>query len=311
MSSYTTNLRLTKQANNENPNTWGSVVNQQVIQLIEDAISGVTQVDMTGASDVDISATVVNGGTDTARYAVLELTGTVGANINLIVPAVNKIYIIKAGWTGAFTVTVKPVGGSTGVVFNTGQGNILYTKGTNITSISGSALLVANNLSDLADAAAARTNLGLGDVATMNVADLNIPTVAAVLSAIYPVGSLYYNSAVNTNPATLLGFGTWASFATGRAVIGVGIGTDINTFSKTFALGDTPGEYQHTQTTSELAAHFHTVASFSRDLASGSNSGYFVSGNTQPAQNTSIVGSSLPMQWLQPSIAVYIWTRTA
>ena len=35
-----------------------------------------------------------------------------------------------------------------------------------------------------------------------------------------PVGSIYINAAVTTNPATLLGFGTWAAFGTGRVIVG-------------------------------------------------------------------------------------------
>jgi hypothetical protein len=37
---------------------------------------------------------------------------------------------------------------------------------------------------------------------------------------LYPVGSLYYNSSVTTNPATLLGFGTWTAFGAGRVPVG-------------------------------------------------------------------------------------------
>jgi hypothetical protein len=40
------------------------------------------------------------------------------------------------------------------------------------------------------------------------------------MSDIYPVGSIYINAAVTTNPATLLGFGTWVAFGTGRMMVG-------------------------------------------------------------------------------------------
>ena len=33
-STYTTNLRLTKQADGENPNTWGEVLNEGMISLV-------------------------------------------------------------------------------------------------------------------------------------------------------------------------------------------------------------------------------------------------------------------------------------
>ena len=43
--------------------------------------------------------------------------------------------------------------------------------------------------------------------------------VQAALAAMYPVGSVYTNASVSTNPATLFGFGTWVAIA-GRVVVG-------------------------------------------------------------------------------------------
>lgn len=166
VASYTSNLRLTQQGDNDNPNSWGQIVNTQVIQLIEDAIAGVKTVDITGSSDVNLSTTTVSGGTDDARYAVLQLTGIIGADIDLILPSVNKIYIIRSSYTGDYTVTVKPIGASSGIEMSKTQTVFVYTNGTNIYEVSPAALLIANNLSDLADVATARTNLGLGALAT-------------------------------------------------------------------------------------------------------------------------------------------------
>jgi hypothetical protein len=43
---------------------------------------------------------------------------------------------------------------------------------------------------------------------------------AALAASVYPVGSLYLNATNATNPATLLGFGTWVSFGAGRMPVG-------------------------------------------------------------------------------------------
>lgn len=167
---YTDNLRLTRQGDNDNPNTWGQVLNNQVIALLEEAISGVSAVNITGTGNIDISSTTVNGGTDVARHAVLELTGTLGANIELILPAVEKMYLIRAAYTGAYTVSVKPTGGGTSIPFTTGKTGIIYTNGTSIYEYGNSdALLASNNLSDLDDASDARDNLGLGTAAVLDV----------------------------------------------------------------------------------------------------------------------------------------------
>ena len=175
-STYTPSLRITKQGTGDNNNTWGTVVNDQVISLLEDAIAGVVSVDCTGSVDVNIATTTVNGGVDTARNMVLELTGTIGANINLIVPSVEKIYLVRAAHTGAYTITVKPSGGASGIAFATGDIALVYTSGTSIYKVSQTitgVLLATNNLSDVANAATARTNI------SAQAADATLTALAA------------------------------------------------------------------------------------------------------------------------------------
>jgi hypothetical protein len=45
--------------------------------------------------------------------------------------------------------------------------------------------------------------------------------VSAALSAAYPIGSIYINASVSTNPNTLLGFGTWVAFGAGKVFVGL------------------------------------------------------------------------------------------
>ena len=115
-STYTTNIRLTKQGDGDNPNTWGTVLNNQVISLVDQAVAGYTTVSIGANATVTLSA--VEGGTDKPRQAFLEVQGTVGgaqSNITLLVPAVQKGYVIVNKTTitsaGAF-VKIKPVGGA-------------------------------------------------------------------------------------------------------------------------------------------------------------------------------------------------------
>ena len=67
-----------------------------------------------------------------------------------------------------------------------------------------------------------------------------------ILSAIYPIGSLYM-STVNTSPATLFG-GTWSSIAAG---------TFLNAAGSGYAAGGTGGSATHAHTTPD---HAHTTA---------------------------------------------------
>jgi microcystin-dependent protein len=76
---------------------------------------------------------------------------------------------------------------------------------------------------------------------------------ASLFSKIYPVGSIYTNASVNTNPATLLGFGTWDAFGSGRVLVGVDAAdTDFDT------LGETGGAKTHTLTVDQMPSHTHT-----------------------------------------------------
>lgn len=77
-------------------------------------------------------------------------------------------------------------------------------------------------------------------------------TAAATMQTLYPIGSLYL-STLATNPNTLLGFGTWAAFGSGRVLVGQDTGqTEFD------VLEETGGEKTHTLTTAELASHNHT-----------------------------------------------------
>jgi hypothetical protein len=74
------------------------------------------------------------------------------------------------------------------------------------------------------------------------------------IEMIYPVGSLYLSTTVS-DPATQLGFGTWAAFGAGKVLVGQDTGdADFNTIE------ETGGEKEHTLTEAELPSHSHSMA---------------------------------------------------
>ena len=177
---YSSRLRLTLQGDDDNPNTWGDVVNAQVTALIDEAIAGVAVVDVTGVADVNLASSAANGATDPPRHAVLELTGTLGGAIQLIVPSVQKVYLVRAAWSGAYTVSMIPTGGSTGISFKTGDKKLVYINGTSIYEITSTgALLAANNLSDVASVPASVANLGLTIGTNTQAHDATLDALAA------------------------------------------------------------------------------------------------------------------------------------
>ncbi len=132
-------------------------------------------------------------------------------------------------------------------------------------------------------------------------------------SELFPVGSIYTNSVNNTNPATLLGFGTWVAFGAGRVPVGFDSGqTEFDTAEETGG--------------SKTDTHWHwqTVGGDGAGIYANNAGGYLgrsrvviqprgVSGtNNNSVNNTREDGTyDANTSTLQPYITVYMWKRTA
>ena len=126
--------------------------------------------------------------------------------------------------------------------------------------------------------------------------------VQTALATMYPVGSIYFNAAVATNPATLLGFGTWAAYGGGRVMVGV---HSSGTFD---GLNETGGAETHTLSTSEMPAHTHSIEpGITGDGGAIGSSGTRV---THSVNNTASTGGGGAHNNIQPYITVYMWKRT-
>jgi hypothetical protein len=110
--------------------------------LLEQAISGyVTQAVSTGT---DTTLTMSQGASATTRNMFIELTGSGGANTNLIVPSNKKLYFIYNN-TSSGQVTVK-VSGQTGISVANGNKVLLISNGTDIINATSYALTVSGAL---------------------------------------------------------------------------------------------------------------------------------------------------------------------
>ena len=131
------------------------------------------------------------------------------------------------------------------------------------------------------------------------------------ISDIYPVGSIYINAAVTTNPATLLGFGTWTAFGSGRMMVG------YNASDSDFdALQETGGAKTHTLSIAEIPSHAH--AQGSHDSTAGDGGAYnteFIRDHSDTANGPNVtsshVGGGSAHSILNPYIVAYMWRRTA
>lgn len=152
-------------------------------------------------------------------------------------------------------------------------------------------------------------------------------------SAAWPVGSVFL-SVVATNPAALLGFGTWEAFGAGRALVGFDA-----TQSEFDAPEKTGGSKAHTLTASEMPSHTHTQAAHNhlQDAHShgqqirntgtagaagaqgGSTANNATAGTTGAATATNQAATAVNQNTgggaahnnLQPFITIFMWKRTA
>ncbi len=135
---------------------------------------------------------------------------------------------------------------------------------------------------------------------------------ATINAHVYPVGSIY-TSVVATNPATLLGVGTWAAFGAGKVPVGIDSSdTDFDTVE------ETGGAKTHTLSIAEMPAHGHSQNSsggsstiqWAQNSPAG-NPRYADGSGSDGSRSVGNTGGGGAHNNLQPYIVVYMWKRTA
>ena len=207
-STYTSRIRLNKQGDGDNPNSWGTVLNDGVISLVDDAIAAYTTVEIGANATVTLSA--VNGGSDVPRSAFLEVKGSVGGTnntISLIIPANSKSYVINnvvsANTTASDIVKIKTASGD-GYNIPFGAVGLVVCDGTSVYSMNTKGL-------GLGTAASADIGVCANNVPEVSAADLryvrtSVTTDATVRGNItYQAGSLKISTSARAyNPITTL-----------------------------------------------------------------------------------------------------------
>lgn len=241
-STYSSNAALELIATGEQSATWGTTTNLN-LQIIDRMTNGVGTFSLSSTSKTintsDSSLALSEG-----HYKVLYFTGSPGGTCTVTITpnTQQKIYIVRCNTSDGNSITLTQ-GSGTNVTVEDGKFAIVYCDGAgsgasvidltsqlNISNAGG--LESANNLSELTDASAARTNLGLGTMATQ--ASSNVTITGGSVSGITDI--------------TVADGGTGASdAATARTNLGLEIGTDVQAYdaqlSDIAALAVTDGNF--------------------------------------------------------------------
>ena len=170
MATYTSNGGIKLIATGDESGTWGTSTNSN-FDIIDRITNGVGAITLTGTTH---TLTTSDGTLSDGMYRVLVLGGSPsGSNTITIAPNdAQKMYVVKngSGQDAVFSqgsgANVTIANGDSGIIYSDGAGS-----GAAVFDVSGDfgALLASNNLSDLASAVTALTNLGL----TATAAEIN------------------------------------------------------------------------------------------------------------------------------------------
>ena len=188
-STYTDRLGLEKQGDGENPNSWGTILNTNVIDLIDDAIAGY---EIVSVSSTGITLSDNNGSTDQSRNAALEFAGTLTANVTITIPSEEKTYFVRENTTGSFAVQMKTASGSA-LNLTQGLNTFVACDGTSIyqidipTSVDSftantlTATSITTSILDATDVNATDVNSTNVSATTINTTTINTSTVSATV----------------------------------------------------------------------------------------------------------------------------------
>jgi hypothetical protein len=249
MASTYSNLKIELIGTGDQSGTWGVTTNTNLGTAIEEAITGTADVTFASA---DVTLTLTNTNTaQTARNLRLNLVGTVGAAQNLIVPSIEKQYIVNN--TLGYDITVKNSTG-TGVAVPAGKSMIVFNTGSNVVEVvtalaTGTVIPVANGGTGVTtstgttnvvlSASPTLTGTPLAPTASPGTNTTQIATTAFVGAAVTAAtGSLGTMSTQNASSVAITG-GTINGTTVGASTASTGAFTTLSANSTTGLSGTT------------------------------------------------------------------------
>jgi hypothetical protein len=175
-STYTPSLKIELMATGDQVNDWGTTTNSNLENGLEQAIVGRGVVEYTSDANKTITLTESNSSQDARNlFLYVDTDGftTLTATRDLIVPTIEKTYVVHNDTAGSQSIRVKTSGG-TGITIPNGKKALLYVDGTNVieqlnyltsaeigTITFTNPVPIASGGTNATSASAARTSLGL------------------------------------------------------------------------------------------------------------------------------------------------------
>jgi hypothetical protein len=229
-STFSTNLRIELIGAGEQSGAWNNTTNTNLGTLIEQAISGVTDITVAGT---DYTLSTANGATDEARQMVLNLTGSPAAGRNIIAPNVDKVYIVKNNTSYAHTIktasgttTVSVPASSSALVFcdNTGNGSFFNA----VKDLAAGATIAGSAIVDLSSSQTLTNKTLTSPI--VNTPTINNGTITGTVTA----SSATFSSPTFTTPALGTPSSGTLTNCTGLPLGSVtGLGSGVSTFLAT------------------------------------------------------------------------------
>ena len=297
MASTYSDLKFELIGTGDQAGTWGSTTNDNIGTAIEQALVGLGNPIFTTDANLTISLTNTVA-LQTARALVLNATssGSLTATRELVVPTIEKQYIVQNNTTGSQSITVKTSAG-TGITISNGRKAHLYVDGTNVIQMF--------DFVDINGGAIDGTPVGAASASTGAFTTLNATVLTATAdSAFTSTGSVTVSKGTtgqrpgspvsgmfrfNTTTAEFEGYNGTAFASVG----GAALSNDTTTASSLFPLfaSATTGTASSLFTSNAKLLYKPSTGEFQASVPVASN-GIFVNSQTVAASYTIAVGFS-------------------
>lgn len=198
-STATTRVRLEKQAPGENSNTWGTRLNGNVIDMVDEAL-GVSAFTVTTTKTLSANDYT----TDESRPFAWNVTGGTGGTVTI--PNVGRAQLVRNGSSGSLTFTT---GSGTTASVATGTTQMIISTGSNVvyaTDWLSSSLVSAFALTFLDDANAGAVRTTLGAAASGANTDITSAANCTAVDGLVALLSKVEITESGTISATTLGY---------------------------------------------------------------------------------------------------------